>query len=59
MDSKDGSFAFSVMAFICHTNSATYWEYVPLQDVLTSAHKAGSRARNVANTCTTTCLSTM
>ena len=59
MDSNDGSFASPVRAFICHTNPTTYWKYVLLQDRLTSTHKAGSCARNVANTCTTTCLSNM
>ncbi len=38
MDRKDGSFASSERAIMCHTNPTSYWKYVLLQDTLTSAH---------------------
>jgi hypothetical protein len=44
----------SERACMCHTNPTPYWKYVLLHDPLTSDHKAGHRASNVANTCTTT-----
>ena len=58
MDGKDSSFSSSERAIMCHTNPTPYREYILLQDTLTSAYKAGSRARNVANPCMTTYLST-
>ena len=33
MDSKDGPFAASERAIICHINPAPYWEYVLVQDM--------------------------
>jgi len=42
MDSQDDPFASSGKAILCHTNSTPYWENVLVQDILTSAHKAGS-----------------
>jgi hypothetical protein len=36
LDGKDGSCASSERAIVCHTNPAPYWEYVFLQDRLTS-----------------------
>ncbi len=58
MDGKDCSFETSERAFIYHTNPATYWKYVLLQDMLISAHfyKVGSWARTIAGSCPTTYL---
>jgi hypothetical protein len=36
MDGEDCSFETPERAIIGHTNSATYWQYVLLQDMLTS-----------------------
>ena len=58
MDGKNSSFSSSERAIMCHTNPTPYWKYILLQDTLTSAYKAGSRARNVVNPCMTTCFST-
>jgi hypothetical protein len=53
MDGKDCTLETSERAIICHTNPATYWQYVPLQDMLTSAefYKADSWARACNGPC--------
>ena len=51
----------SERASICHTNPVTYWKYVLLQDMLTSAHfyRVGSWARANAGSYLTTYPSAM